>query len=232
MVSKVGPWMLLDKGTDGYFMSGTLFFLLLSDTLFFLLLSDFSAIPVQKKSSHNSMWDQFYHLAHGQGQQRPGGSILELGQSQIWVHASFFYTKASEIRSGDLWAFDKFPSALILCGFFSPSEFKGCLLQSCTALLIYGCLWGCQSSNFNSGPALCLQIQEFQNHPKSSKGLETSSALTQCLNPHLCKSTQQPSEKAELGMLLGTGGELVMMSFCIISSLTPTFCKSSFFYFF
>lgn len=126
-------------------------------------------IPVQKKSSHYSMWEQFYHLAHGQGQQRQGGSILELGQNQTWVHTSFFYTKASEISSGDLWAFDKFPSALIPCSFFSPSEFKGCLLQSCTALLIYGCLWGCQSSNFSRDRALCLNSSTTPRAPTSWK---------------------------------------------------------------
>lgn len=127
------------------------------------------SIPVQKKSSHYSMWDQFYYLAHGQAQQSWGGSMLELGQSQIWVHISFFCTKAAEIRSGDLWAFDKFPSALIPCSFFSPLEFKGCLLQSCTALVIYGCLWGCQSSNFNSDRALCFNSRNTQRAPTSGK---------------------------------------------------------------
>lgn len=126
-------------------------------------------ISVQKKSSHYSMWDRFYLLAYEQGQQRRGGSSLELGWSQIWVHVSFFYTEASEIRSGDLWAFDKFPSALIPCSFFSPSEFKGCLLQSCTALVIYGCLWGRQSSNFNADRALCLNSRTTRRAPTSRK---------------------------------------------------------------
>lgn len=156
-MTKVGPWMLLINGIHGSFVPGTLFFLLCQ-----ILIS-------AENSSHYSMWDQFYYLAHGQGQQRRGGSILDLGWTQIWVHISFFYIEASEIRSGDLWAFDKFPSALISCRFFSPLEFKGCLLQSCTALLIYGCLWGCRSSNFNSDRALCLNSRTNQRAPRSRK---------------------------------------------------------------
>lgn len=166
-------WMPLINGVDGGCVPGTLCFLLLSDPN----LCAEKVFPLFHVRSILS-------LAHGQGQQRiHSGAGTESNLSSY----KFLLYQSLEIRSGDLWAFDKFPSALIPCSFFSPSEFKGCLLQSCTALVIYGCLWGCQSSNFNSD-RLCALIQE---PPDELQREEISSAQTQpaqqCLSPHFCK---------------------------------------------
>lgn len=64
--------MPLIIGVDGGFVPGTLCFLLLSDP-------NLCAVKVFPLFHVRSILS----LAHGQGQQRQGGSILELGQSQI-----------------------------------------------------------------------------------------------------------------------------------------------------